>query len=566
MANSKPKLSACLIVKDEEANLTRCLRSLEGVADEIIVVDTGSTDGTLALAKKLGAKTACVEWNDDFGAARNASLSHATGDWVLIIDADEELTAAAVKAIVKAISTKKADAYELPIRNFTEAEGNTEALVHSTIRLFRRVEGLEFRGKVHERISDSIKEKGFKVQALDAAILHHGYRPGERAAQKLAARLAALEVEVRSNPNDALLWFHLANAYYTDARYPEAAFASKRAISKLTGGEPFAEFAFTVFVSASVIENRMDVALAACEEAETKGCSGPHLLFERACLLVRMGRTCEAFDVADQACNWTKPCAIWDESTLNTKRFLLRGRLHALNGRVEEALCDFDSIRGSAQDQTELDLARAGALEIGGRFEEAQQIYAGLKETLSIALLGWARTSMQLRQYEPACEAYSGVWHADTTNFDAWVGWVACCEALGRTDEVLRAYEAFSNACEPTPEVLVNWGRVLEAGGNIDRALSCFSEAIKLEPNNSNAYFNFGDLLYRCGRYADAAHIYESGLRINPDHADGWFVLGNALAQLGLNSGAATSYRQALNINPLHSGAHYNLEVLTEAA
>lgn len=566
MANSKPKLSACLIVKDEESNLARCLQSLEGVADEIIVVDTGSSDGTLALAKKLGAKTTSIEWNDDFSEARNASLSLATGDWVLIIDADEELSPSAGKAIAKAISTKKADAYELLIRNFTEVEGQTEALVHSSIRLFRRVDGLTFKGGVHERISESISEKGLKVQALDATILHHGYRPGERAAQKLAARLVALEGEVRSNPNDSLLWFHLANAYYTDARYPEAAFASKRAISKLSGGEPFAEFAFTVFVSASVIENRWDVALGACEEAESKGCSGPHLLFERACLLVRLGRTTEAFDIADQACNWTKPCAIRDESTLNYKRFLLRGRLHALNGRVQEALNDFDSLKCAVEDQTELDLARAGALEIGGRFEEAQQIYDAHKETLVLALLGWARTSMQLRQYEPASEAYSGVWHADTTNFDAWVGWVACCEALGRTEETLQAYEAFSNACPLTAEVLVNWGRVLETDGNIDRALSCFSEAIKLEPNNSNAYFNFGDLLYRCGRYADAAHIYESGLRINPEHADGWFVLGNALAQLGLNSGAATSYRQALNINPLHSGAHYNLEVLSEAA
>jgi glycosyltransferase involved in cell wall biosynthesis len=93
------KISACLIVKDEERHLDRCLSSLQGIVDEIVVVDTGSTDGTLEIAQSHGAVIGSFDWCDDFSAARNASLDLATGDWVLWIDADEALTPESASSI-----------------------------------------------------------------------------------------------------------------------------------------------------------------------------------------------------------------------------------------------------------------------------------------------------------------------------------------------------------------------------------------------------------------------------------------------------------------------------------
>ncbi|MDP4099119.1 glycosyltransferase family 2 protein [Paenibacillus sp. P96] len=87
----KPSISLCMMVRNEEEVLPRCLRSVMHVADEIIVVDTGSADGTVAVAKSLGAKVIQMPWKDNFAAARNRGLEEATGDWIIWLDADEVL-------------------------------------------------------------------------------------------------------------------------------------------------------------------------------------------------------------------------------------------------------------------------------------------------------------------------------------------------------------------------------------------------------------------------------------------------------------------------------------------
>lgn len=89
----KPLISLCMIVKNEAGNLSRCLTSVRGVADELIIVDTGSTDDTVAVARSFGAAIVSFPWTGDFAAARNAGLEQARGTWILVLDADEELDA-----------------------------------------------------------------------------------------------------------------------------------------------------------------------------------------------------------------------------------------------------------------------------------------------------------------------------------------------------------------------------------------------------------------------------------------------------------------------------------------
>ena len=90
--NRKPRLSVCMIVKNEERFLGQCLASVKDIADELIVIDTGSTDRTVEIAREHGAQVGNFEWCNDFAAARNASIAPATGDWILFLDADEELS------------------------------------------------------------------------------------------------------------------------------------------------------------------------------------------------------------------------------------------------------------------------------------------------------------------------------------------------------------------------------------------------------------------------------------------------------------------------------------------
>ena len=99
----KPMLSICMIVRDEETTLPRCLKSVQDVADEVIVVDTGSKDNTVSIARDFGAKVYHFEWRDDFAAARNESLKYASGDWIFQIDADEELLPGSISHLRKAM-------------------------------------------------------------------------------------------------------------------------------------------------------------------------------------------------------------------------------------------------------------------------------------------------------------------------------------------------------------------------------------------------------------------------------------------------------------------------------
>ncbi|HVR61019.1 MAG TPA: glycosyltransferase family 2 protein, partial [Polyangia bacterium] len=107
-AGVPPRLSLCLIVKNEEAMLPDCLASARGLADEVVVVDTGSSDGTVALAQAAGARVSFFAWRDDFAAARNASLASARGRFVLVLDADERLAPGAAEVLRAAIADDQA--------------------------------------------------------------------------------------------------------------------------------------------------------------------------------------------------------------------------------------------------------------------------------------------------------------------------------------------------------------------------------------------------------------------------------------------------------------------------
>ncbi|MFN4149737.1 MAG: glycosyltransferase family 2 protein, partial [Candidatus Sericytochromatia bacterium] len=119
--NPEQKLSLCLITKNEEKNIARCLDSVQGIVDEIILLDTGSTDKTVEIAKNYNAKIFYSDWENDFSKARNESINKATGDWILILDADEELKEE-VKGQIRVFMVETEDpiCYTVRIRNFNE--------------------------------------------------------------------------------------------------------------------------------------------------------------------------------------------------------------------------------------------------------------------------------------------------------------------------------------------------------------------------------------------------------------------------------------------------------------
>lgn len=213
MSTPQKKLSVCLIARDEERFLRACLASLDGLADEIVLADTGSTDATVAIAKEFGATVVDHPWSDHFAEARNASLAAATGDYVLVIDPDEVLEPGGAEAIRAAIERGGWEIGVLSFVNIANGEPD-EARGWSAPRLYQRVPTLRYVGRIHEQVTSDPPLT--RMHAIAARVRHYGYEPEvwtERSKEERNRRLLERSLE-DPEARDPLLrtnfLFHLA--------------------------------------------------------------------------------------------------------------------------------------------------------------------------------------------------------------------------------------------------------------------------------------------------------------------------------------------------------------------
>jgi len=221
------KISLCMIVKNEGLTLSRCLNSVSGIVDEIVVVDTGSTDSTCEIARQYGAILHHFLWNDNFSDARNASLELAQGDWILFLDADEELSSDNRESLIRLVQDEAVEGYFVKIMNYLGKEGWIETVPDLVFRLFRNKKEYRFRGAIHEQIADVILENNSKARyqiAEDLTIIHHGYLDKViRDKDKKHRNLMLIEKELEQNPTNRLLQYHYGVELFRAERYAEAA-------------------------------------------------------------------------------------------------------------------------------------------------------------------------------------------------------------------------------------------------------------------------------------------------------------------------------------------------------
>jgi tetratricopeptide (TPR) repeat protein len=187
-------ISLCMIVKNEATHLPHCLESVRALVDEMVVVDTGSTDGTPERAQALGAAVHVHPWEGDFAAARNASLAHAREDWILVLDADEAVDVRDHAALRATCAQKDRPAWRPLIRNYlvegtrtgleapagpnpggyAEGAGYAQCVDSRMLRLFRRLPGVAYEGRLHELVDPFFESLGHPVLDHPAVIHHYG--------------------------------------------------------------------------------------------------------------------------------------------------------------------------------------------------------------------------------------------------------------------------------------------------------------------------------------------------------------------------------------------------------
>ena len=216
-------ISVCIIARNEEHNISRCLSSVKSIANEIIVIDTGSTDNTVEIARQFTNKIHTFDWIDDFSAARNKSLEYARGDWILFLDCDEELAPGSDKTLVDDISASNILGYRLPLENV----GSPLHGVNYVPRLVRNAPGLHFIGKIHETIFASmlvLAEQWNMEQGMGKTkILHHGYVPDELERKgKLKRNLALYEDALAELPDEPSIMMNYAHDLNHDGQTEKA--------------------------------------------------------------------------------------------------------------------------------------------------------------------------------------------------------------------------------------------------------------------------------------------------------------------------------------------------------
>lgn len=211
------KISACVITKNEEAHIEQWLNTMRRITKDLIVVDTGSTDRTVALAKAGGARVYHFEWIDDFSAAKNYAIERAKGDWIVFLDADEYFTEASVPNVRKVIERQhrnsKADVLVCKIIDVDADKDNAQIDEFYNLRIFRNVSWLRYRYKVHEQLTKKCGEMQVVIVENEIEILHTGYTQSI-IKKKFQRNLALLQKEIAEQGEFPRHYRFLCECYY----------------------------------------------------------------------------------------------------------------------------------------------------------------------------------------------------------------------------------------------------------------------------------------------------------------------------------------------------------------
>ena len=237
----KPLLSLCMIVRDEEKVLRRCLESVQNLVDEIIIVDTGSTDCTKEIALDFTNKIYEFEWINDFSAAKNKAISYATSKWILILDADEYINPDDHAYIIDILNTEdytKPLGYTVPILNLTGSNGTGNLIESFAVRIISNHPDINFYRPIHEQIQYKYGE--ILLQRMDFSIYHTGYTAETvDSKNKRTRNLTIFEAMKATKQFEEYDYFTLANEYDAMGDSKKALYYYKRADTKKTQNKTF---------------------------------------------------------------------------------------------------------------------------------------------------------------------------------------------------------------------------------------------------------------------------------------------------------------------------------------
>jgi GT2 family glycosyltransferase/tetratricopeptide (TPR) repeat protein len=289
-AGPRPTVSLCLIVRNEEANLPDCLRSAADLVDEIIVVDTGSTDRTKELAAGFGARVYDFPWVDSFAAARNESVGHARGQWIFWLDADDRLdepNRAKLRALFAGLPDENI-AYVMKCLCLPDPV-NGAATEVDHVRLFRNHPEVRWQYRVHEQILPAIRRQGGGVRWTDVVIHHTGYQDPALRHQKLERDLRLLRLDQAEHADEPFILFNLGSVYQELGQLTEALPLLRRSLDRSAPGDSIVRKLYALLVQGHRQLGQPQEALAVCRQGRGYYPADAELLFHEGLVRRELG-------------------------------------------------------------------------------------------------------------------------------------------------------------------------------------------------------------------------------------------------------------------------------------
>ncbi|MCF6154452.1 MAG: tetratricopeptide repeat protein [Candidatus Brocadia sp.] len=569
--NGRPTLSACMIVKNEEYFLPQCLKSIKDAVDEIIIVDTGSTDKTVDIAQSFGARVHHHPWKNNFSEARNHSLDYATGDWILQIDADEALEQADIPLLHKLIT---ADSYNVIfVAIYSELPGGQAK--HYFQRIFRRGKA-HFEGIVHNQLI-------FEGKALQSKIrlYHYGYNLSEFEMQKKYKRTGdLLRQQLAENPNNIFVMANLIRNYRNEYNFEKVIELGEKglniSISQTDLVSKIQRQRISIDLTHALLNtNQVDRAEEVCKKALEENPDSFDVLLVLGEILLKK----RAFS---NALNYFKKYLVLKEKENKDPSFKVLSAdfyyyEHGAYNNIGECykhlglICEAEIAYKKAielNNKEPLYYSNLAQLYISqNRFEEAENIAdtavkRGIANHLTYLLLGKAYSSR--RRYNDAINAFRQSIHIDSKNVSAHIYFI---NLLIQTNQFTQAEKTLKEIIPSYPDNLrlkCLSEKIKYKQGNRESATQFIQNILKSNIIDSDIYLDLGDLCMDMELYTTAIELWERYFNIFPADATVVANIATCYARLGKLESAKFGFQAALKIDPGCNYAIQNLAALSK--
>jgi len=373
-------ISLCMIVKNEERFLADCLRSVRDVVDEINVVDTGSTDRTVEIAREHGARVIFREWRNDFSWARNEALAMATRRWTLVLDADEEITPESLP-LLRALRETPAGITGVytRIQNVVDDQSGAATMTHALARIFPTTPRIRYRNVIHESVTLDGDQHLVSVTS-PILIRHKGYTADVMEGKaKIARNKPLLERAVREAADDSFSWFNFGVSAIVSGDFEGGIEALERMFAMPGPQRAFFPVGYVMLASAYADGRKdLDKAIALLDEGLERAPGHPNIVFTRAHLLSLQNRFEEARETYRQVIAAEAEAhhhSMVDDEIWTWKAPLNMATTYVREERFEDAVEWFERALANKPDSPLLRRLMGSAYEKVGRSYDAERVF-----------------------------------------------------------------------------------------------------------------------------------------------------------------------------------------------